>query len=135
VELDRARRAVGASTAKSEASEAGAGDHGVEGDGTGAGGSDDSVGERVRAMMAARARRGIGMGEGDGEGQEEDAGDVATRRARLCLGSWAGPRMVAKKEKLRFGKDGVARREKRKAEVCVAYISFIVLLGRGSAVR
>jgi len=30
-----------------------------------------------------------------------------------CAGSWAGARTLAKKEKQRLGKEGVAKREKR----------------------
>ena len=81
-------------------------------------GMDEDIGGRVRAMLAARARRGHGGLELEAEVDDgEEVGDVSVRRARLGVGSWAGPRVVARQERLRFSKEGVARREKRAAAV------------------
>jgi hypothetical protein len=93
-------------------------------------GTDEDIGARVRAMMAARARRGQGGLELEAEvGDCEEVGDVSVRRARLGVGSWAGPRVVARQERLRFSKEGVARREKRAAAVrgVVVVLVFVVV--------
>ncbi len=103
---------------------------------TGQGGQ---MGERVRAMLAARARRGLLSCEGGGRGvrgyppeqaakgqwrdgpfvldtEEEELLDIKARRASLSLGSWAGPRTRARREKMLASSRGKAMRDKRKAD-------------------
>ena len=98
------------------------------------------VQERVKAMLEARARRqnvhasqnpcvsSRPLPEGKTErddrrddgiepDQEQEARDeMSARRQKLLLGAWAGPRTVAKKERL-VGRAGAMRRDKRRAEM------------------
>jgi len=102
-------------------------------------GQDGQMGERVRAMLAARARRGLLSSEGGARGVrgyppeqaakglwrdgpfaldtgEEELPDIKARRATLSVGSWAGPRTLARREKMLASSRGKAMRDKRKAD-------------------
>ena len=50
------------------------------------------------------------------EAEEEVVQDVTSRRAQLAVGAWAGPRTLAKREKMLMSSSARAKRDKRHAE-------------------
>jgi hypothetical protein len=50
------------------------------------------------------------------EAEEEEVQDMTSRRAQLAVGAWAGPRTLAKREKMLMSSSARAKRDKRHAE-------------------
>ena len=50
------------------------------------------------------------------EAEEEEVQDMRSRRAQLSVGAWAGPRTMARREKMLMSSSARAKRDKRHAE-------------------